>query len=433
MKNLITHILIFLTTTLILISGEWKTVYNEGTLIQWDLGCADSMNCISLGAPSGTGTRLIKTTDGGYNWEIIYNNVAEKIYNDEGQWVDTKWPDFNAPRSLAYLTQDLVVVGRTGGQITISKDGGYTWEGVQLSKTEDVNLIKFSDSLTGIALTDHFIFLTIDGGYTWENIRDNINYSGNIFIQSGYILDDLIYAGGFFSTDKGETWTQSNKVSNISGMYGVHFINSNEGWACGRRQLASNGEEYSHVILHTTNSGLDWETQVDTAVHNAPYGLAYGIYFADKNNGITWSDRVMWTTTNGGEKWDLEITNSIDNGPFNDAYIRMVLPSNTLSKRIASTWLTGVIMLYEDLTSVEDNANLENLLIFPNPAGDFINISIDSDEGLLAREVQILDLLGLVVSKKELTDGNNRIDISNLPRGTYFIKIGDKVEKFVKM
>ncbi len=71
--------------------------------------------------------------------------------------------------------------------------------------------------------------------------------------------------------------------------------------------------------------------------------------------------------------------------------------------------------------------------IYPNPAGDFINISIDKEAGLLSREVQIVDLLGLVVFKQKLTDDINRIDISNLPRGTYFIKIGDKVEKFVKM
>ncbi len=88
----------------------------------------------------------------------------------------------------------------------------------------------------------------------------------------------------------------------------------------------------------------------------------------------------------------------------------------------------------EKLVSVQDNNEIHNSIsIYPNPAGDFINISIDYEAGLYTREVQILDLLGLVVSKSELTDGNNRIDISDLPRGSYFIKVGDKVEKFVKM
>jgi hypothetical protein len=47
-------------------------------------------------------------------------------------------------------------------------------------------------------------------------------------------------------------------------------------------------------------------------------------------------------------------------------------------------------------------------------------------------KVQIFNTLGIEVS----SDGGGlvgKIDISNLPVGVYFIKIGDKVEKFVKM
>ncbi len=82
---------------------------------------------------------------------------------------------------------------------------------------------------------------------------------------------------------------------------------------------------------------------------------------------------------------------------------------------------------------IPDKQEITNLQIYPNPAGDFINLSVDSELNLLARDVQILNLLGIVVSKTELRDGNNRIDISNLSRGTYFIRVGDKVDRFVKL
>ena len=50
--------------------------------------------------------------------------------------------------------------------------------------------------------------------------------------------------------------------------------------------------------------------------------------------------------------------------------------------------------------------------------------------------VQIFDVLGIEI--KDLTPALSkgegvRIDVSKLPAGVYFIKIGDKVEKFVKM
>ena len=76
--------------------------------------------------------------------------------------------------------------------------------------------------------------------------------------------------------------------------------------------------------------------------------------------------------------------------------------------------------------------------IKPNPANDFITITL-SNNGLqpfAAEKVQIFDMLGIEI--KDLTPALSkgegvRIDVSHLPTGVYFIRIGDKVEKFVKM
>ncbi len=446
MRQLITLILVFISTTLILISGEWKTVYYEGTLIQWDLGCADSMNCISLGAPGGTGTRIIKTTDGGYNWKIIYNNVAEKIYNDEGQWVTSIPPDFNAPRSLAYVTQDLVVVGREDGQITISKDGGYTWEGVQLNSTKDISYIKFIGENYGIAFGEYgkSVFKTNDSGKNWEDV--NLDYFGDGYGTSNVSIDlvgkdsmvVLIYnfrdqEHKFYTIcrtiDGGETWDIGSKIPRYA-PYKLCFISMEEGWLVGR--IGAGNDKYYDVIFYTSDGGHTWDSQLDTLVY-PELGLSDGVYFADKNEGLAYGDGgKIWRTSDKGANWYLDNSYPFIQGGA-DHFTKLTFPNNNTSKIIANVYMLGRIWLYEDLTSVEDNTNLENLFIYPNPAGDFINISIDNDADLLAREVQILDLLGLVVSKQELTDGNNRIDISNLPRGTYFIKVGDRVEKFVKM
>jgi hypothetical protein len=80
-----------------------------------------------------------------------------------------------------------------------------------------------------------------------------------------------------------------------------------------------------------------------------------------------------------------------------------------------------------------------NQLVYPNPASDYI--TIQPSEGFKPSEgskVKIFNTLGIEVSSagggvNEFDGGGFRIDISNLPTGVYFIKIGDKVEKFVKM
>ncbi|MDX9791449.1 MAG: T9SS type A sorting domain-containing protein [Candidatus Kapabacteria bacterium] len=71
--------------------------------------------------------------------------------------------------------------------------------------------------------------------------------------------------------------------------------------------------------------------------------------------------------------------------------------------------------------------------VYPNPASDFIELSINNETNPNASFAQIFNIFGIEVSKSSLTDGNNRINISHLPAGVYYIRIGDKTEKFVKI
>jgi hypothetical protein len=76
--------------------------------------------------------------------------------------------------------------------------------------------------------------------------------------------------------------------------------------------------------------------------------------------------------------------------------------------------------------------NYSDILLYPNPATDFIEINIINETNPNASFAQIFNIFGIEVSKSSLTDGNNRINISHFPAGVYYIRIGDKTEKFVK-
>ncbi|MDT3740638.1 MAG: T9SS type A sorting domain-containing protein [Candidatus Kapabacteria bacterium] len=91
-------------------------------------------------------------------------------------------------------------------------------------------------------------------------------------------------------------------------------------------------------------------------------------------------------------------------------------------------------------TGVKETAdNLPNLFIlnvFPNPASDFIDIQTSEVlETSEVSKVQIFDMLGIEMFSvvMELDLSTQRIDISHLPTGVYYIRIGHKVEKFLKM
>jgi WD40 repeat protein len=93
-------------------------------------------------------------------------------------------------------------------------------------------------------------------------------------------------------------------------------------------------------------------------------------------------------------------------------------------------------------TSVEESVYNSQISISPNPAKDYIEINLDAiaainptlqrgvDEGCV---IQIFDMLGTVVASIHPMTGSHRMNIENLAPGIYFIKIGNRVEKFVKI
>lgn len=79
---------------------------------------------------------------------------------------------------------------------------------------------------------------------------------------------------------------------------------------------------------------------------------------------------------------------------------------------------------------VDKNIQGSNLKIYPNPTNDAINI-----EGLTLNEntpINIYDIQGKLILTKELME-EGTIDLSELNNGVYVVKIGEMVQRIVKM
>lgn len=66
--------------------------------------------------------------------------------------------------------------------------------------------------------------------------------------------------------------------------------------------------------------------------------------------------------------------------------------------------------------------------IFPNPAGDFVNVVIDKT--MLGSELKITDVTGRVVSAVQLSFTNNPVSIAGFARGVYFITVKNTVREW---
>lgn len=68
--------------------------------------------------------------------------------------------------------------------------------------------------------------------------------------------------------------------------------------------------------------------------------------------------------------------------------------------------------------------------VYPNPATTFIDLYFEYDDRWMGREMQILDISGKIVLNKIINSKIQKIDVSRLSPGIYFIRAEKEEEKF---
>jgi hypothetical protein len=92
--------------------------------------------------------------------------------------------------------------------------------------------------------------------------------------------------------------------------------------------------------------------------------------------------------------------------------------------------------IYSDIHGVEEDVpstNPRTFTVYPNPANDILFIEAQNTTSLQrSTEYRITNLMGQTLLQGNLTAETQQIDISNLPKGMYFLSVGDQTRKFVK-
>ncbi len=89
-------------------------------------------------------------------------------------------------------------------------------------------------------------------------------------------------------------------------------------------------------------------------------------------------------------------------------------------------------LLFTDIVTGSDMRNYFEPNVFPNPASDYITVSVDS-----RAEVEIINIRGEVISRIKINDFSERINITHLSEGFYILRIysgkSTVLKKFIKI
>ncbi|MFN4110652.1 MAG: WD40/YVTN/BNR-like repeat-containing protein, partial [Ignavibacteria bacterium] len=198
--------------------------------------------------PKPTGANLLDIELITPNNFQIYGVAGTNISSNDGlntfllDFIDETRTDIWA---VDFVTPMIGYLCGENGLIMKTVDGGVNWNSQNSWVTSRLYDIKFLNADSGIAVgASGLVLITTDGGTNWTTTyyQTSTNYTIEV-VNRNLIFIGSAYSGGRLakSTDFGATWIPLTPSALTSSVYSIYFVDENQGWI----GTASNGILYT--------------------------------------------------------------------------------------------------------------------------------------------------------------------------------------------
>lgn len=262
----------------------------------------------------GTKSTVLKSTDGGENWQVLH--LAGAL-------------DFRGIHAFDNRTAIVMSAGEAekgAAKIFKTTNAGASWKEVFSTREKGVFLdcLRFRNATTGYALGDPidgkpYILKTTDGGDSWNRIDPGAfpdvlpgeasfaSSNSNISLRDKTVRFST-HSRIFISENEGATWQVFQtpfKQGSTAGIFGIYFMDPSNGFAVGG-DYVNDKADYPN-IARTTDGGQTWQFTA-TAL---PHGLKESVWRIKKNHFIAVGTSGTSRSTDGGQTWQ-----AVDNLPY---------------------------------------------------------------------------------------------------------------------
>lgn len=255
--------------------NNWSQIQTGFDNIIKSVSIVDENTVYISGISSGSSSNsvLLKTEDGGANWELI------------------NFPNNNVVTNIVFTSYLIGHAACNNGKILKTIDGGNSWSiTAQENTSYHFTKLHFLSSTIGFAaLGRRGLYKTLDGGDSWNHIFGAFDISSINFIDenNGYVSgeDGLI----FKTNNGGANWEEISFMflTYYSDMTGIFFTDENHGYVAGERGR----------IAKTNNGGNSWN------LYGFNYEDARQIEFINSQIGYVIMDDKIFKTSDGGNTW----------------------------------------------------------------------------------------------------------------------------------
>ncbi len=341
--------------------------------------------------------------------------------------------------------------GTTGGVIAKTVDAGNTWSIANSPSfsTSWLDLVHFFNANDGVCMgdpagTDFVIYTTANGGTTWTQVPvatlPNC-LSGEASITNLYdAFGNTIWFGTssgrvYKSSDKGLTWTVSATGLGTSAIAKPVFKNASVGFVTGTQ----NASPYTYLgMKKTVDGGATWTAVTPTGF----YVKSPDIDFVPGTTSM-WVDvsaSLSTATTTPGSSYSINDCASfldIDTGSVQYTTVSFYDYNTGWAGGFNVSSTDGGIYKWDSstITSMPETVNEINdeILIYPNPTTDYINIEFSTVKENNA-VISIYNVLGKRVLSQEISKGISltQLNLSGCNAGVYFLSIDDGIRVISK-
>lgn len=267
----------------------------------------------NYGMVAGSGGTILRTADGGNNWEDVSNSSF------------SSWDVYN---SIQCISPNVILAAASNGQFYKSLDRATSFDllftepyGANLQAMHFINedtgwMIanrRYPDNVNFVDTFHQVIYHTYDGGLTWDTSNTVLPYEtdyslNNVLNEIKFFNAKIGYTGGdngtlYKTTDGGINWVKQTNLPGLAAdkpINSIAVVDENTAFVSGGINM-NTGE--GGLIMKTVDGGNTW-TLCNTGLsltgsnNRFPKVLMY-----DASQGLLFSTGTVYSTLDGGASW----------------------------------------------------------------------------------------------------------------------------------
>lgn len=366
---------------------------------------------------------------------IVTNTLGEMYIstNNGDSWELTNYKPSaagNVPYLLGVKDSNIFVSIRSDYQV--SHDLGRTWKVFNNygDTAHQVSTGIIFNGDVGIAGGCCAISKTTDFGETFKKVLgngwDNIGYSP-VLLKDGYFFAKTGLFGAFYrSKDNGDTWDtiELPRPGNAGDAKYVGFK------LIKNLIIAFDSDRDRNTAIFSTDNGDTWDLKKNYSKflitdHFISCGdNLYGMGGPEEGVYLSRDTGQTWTSFNKGLRLYGDIKGLVL--AHDDKYLFATFEGYVGGggRGLYRAKMKDCEIDFSSDVAVQHEA--ENVNIYPNPVSDFLYLPKISSNG----RIKIYSTIGICISE---FDPGEKIDVSGLAPGLYFVQLGVQIQKFIKV